>query len=246
MKPKASDCAALAMDLADGPEIPYALGGESLKGLDCQGLIEYVVRKLGGKMSYRGSNHMYRDAVDLAIPIDEAGEALEPGCVLFVVRDEPAPGYDDGANATHIGWYTGGRHEVVHASSSKGKVSPSTLNGGWTHVGWLVEVDYEMSEENSDGGGKPVKAFVTAETGDTVNMRVGPDRTTPILARVPVGETVGVLEQTDDWWKIEYLGKAGWMMVNYLTREPAPIPVAQTARELAQQVYELIKTHLEA
>lgn len=148
MKPRAVDCARLAMEIADGLMVPYVLGGEDLKGLDCQGFVEYVVRKLGGSMSFRGTNHMYREACSLAVKIGNRKPV--PGCVLFIVHeDEEAPGYyDNKGNASHIGWYCGGKHEVVHSSSSRGKVAPSTLKNGWTHIGWLKSVDYSEGGDN--------------------------------------------------------------------------------------------------
>jgi hypothetical protein len=146
------DCAEVAMKLAEGEAIPYVLGGENEKGLDCQGLIEYVVRQTGGRMSFRGSNDMFRNACALVTPLK--GHNPTPGCVLFIVSqdgNEPSQYKADGlGNARHIGWYTGGRYEVVHASSSKGRVVPSTLKNGWTHIGWLKNVDYSTGGGNMD------------------------------------------------------------------------------------------------
>ena len=148
-KPTAKACADLAMAELEGDLIPYMLGKESLdgRGADCQGLVEAVVRALGGTISYRGSNDMFRNACTYVATLDQAKVEgrLVPGAVLFIVRldgGEP-PQYKDGkGNASHVGWYTGGRYEVVHASSSRGKVAASTLKNAWTHVGWLKSVDY--------------------------------------------------------------------------------------------------------
>ena len=148
-KPTAKACADLAMAELEGDLIPYMLGKESLdeRGADCQGLVEAVVRALGGTISYRGSNDMFRNACTYVATLDEARKEgrLVPGAILFIVRldgGEP-PQYKDGkGNASHVGWYTGGRYEVVHASSSRGKVAASTLKNAWTHVGWLKSVDY--------------------------------------------------------------------------------------------------------
>lgn len=148
-KPRAVDCANRAMALLEGVLIPYVLGGEHLdhRGADCQGLIEAIVRDLGGKMSYRGSNDMFRNACSYLKPLADARKdgRLVPGAVLFIVRKdggEPTHYKDKLGNASHIGWYTGGRYEVVHASSSKGRVISSTLKNAWTHVGWLTAIDY--------------------------------------------------------------------------------------------------------
>lgn len=148
-KPSAQACANLAMDELDGDFIPYILGKETLDGdgADCQGLIEAIVRALGGRLSYRGSNDMFRNACSYVGTLSQARKdgRLVPGAVLFIVRQdggEPPQYKDKKGNANHVGWYTGGRYEVVHASSSRGKVAASTLKNAWTHVGWLKAVDY--------------------------------------------------------------------------------------------------------
>lgn len=153
-KPSAQACANLAMDELDGDLIPYILGKETLDGdgADCQGLIEAVVRALGGRLSYRGSNDMFRNACSYVDTLSQARKdgRLVPGAVLFIVKKDGGepPRYKDGkGNASHVGWYTGGRYEVVHASSSRGKVAASTLKNAWTHVGWLKEVDYDRQQE---------------------------------------------------------------------------------------------------
>jgi len=155
-KPSAQACANLAMDELDGDFIPYILGKETLDGdgADCQGLIEAIVRALGGRLSYRGSNDMFRNACSYVGTLSQARKdgRLVPGAVLFIVRQdggEPPQYKDKKGNASHVGWYTGGRYEVVHASSSRGKVAASTLKNAWTHVGWLKALDYSNRNNNT-------------------------------------------------------------------------------------------------
>ena len=59
-------------------------------------------------------------------------------------------------------------------------------------------------------------ATVYAESGSTVNMRKEPDKKSVIIARVPVGEEVRVLETHVYWDKVSYGGKTGYMMTDYL------------------------------
>ncbi len=174
-QPKAQDCANLAMDEADGDLIPYALGKETLngQGADCQGLIEAVVRSLGGEMSYRGSNDMFRNACAYVDTLSQARKVgrLIPGAVLFIVKNDgnEPPQYRDGkGNASHVGWYCGGRYEVVHASSSKGKVAPSTLKNAWTHAGWLKAVDYASQEQNKEEVNTGMDMIAYGASGDQV------------------------------------------------------------------------------
>lgn len=218
---KADACARLAMNLADGPTIPYVLGGESKAGLDCQGLIEYVVRQLGGRMSYAGSNDMYRNACINILPV--SASYLVPGMVLFIVKQdgkEPDKYKPDGlGNASHVGWYTGGKHEVVHASASAGKVAPSTLKNGWTHAGMLKAVDYE-------GGGEvhePWAGRVSAPSGGTVNLRASPTTTATVLEKVRVGTLVEVLDSRSGWYQVR-AEKLGWMMAEFVIGEDTAHP----------------------
>ena len=163
-------CAEFAMGLLDGNPIPYVLGGESIKGMDCQGLIEYVARALGGEMAFRGSNDMFRNACSYVGPLEQAKKEgrLVPGAVLFIVKHDGGelPNYKDGkGNASHVGWYTGGQYEVVHASASRGKVAPSTLRNGWTHVGWLKAVEYQELKEKE---GKQMETLSLGTRGEQV------------------------------------------------------------------------------
>lgn len=192
---------------------------------DCQAFIEQTVKRAGGSVpDYRGSNDMYRNACTRIVPLK--GAALEPGMVLFIVAQdgrEPERYKADGlGNASHVGWYTGLRHEVVHSSASRGQVAASTLKNAWTHAGWLKGIAYNQSEVT------PMKtAVVHAESGDTVRMRKFPTTEDIALANVPVGTTVGVLDQQGEWWRITHGGLTGWMMSKFLTAPvddpPAPI-----------------------
>ena len=115
---KATICANKAMDAAEAtPPILYSQE-------DCQGFIEQTVKRAGGTMKdYRGSNDMFRNACSTIVPLK--GAKLEPGMVLFIVEkdgEEPPQYKADGlGNASHVGWYTGGRYEVVHSGATKGK-----------------------------------------------------------------------------------------------------------------------------
>lgn len=139
MKPTGRQVAEAAM--AGAERVPPILYSEE----DCQAFIENTVRRAGGTIpDYRGSNDMFRNACSKIVPLK--GASLEPGMVLFIVKaDDGEPDRYKGdklGNASHIGWFTGGRYEVVHSSASRGSVQLSTLRNGWTHAGWLKSVDY--------------------------------------------------------------------------------------------------------
>jgi hypothetical protein len=116
---------------------------------------------------------------------------------------------------------------VVHASASKGKVVPSTLKNGWTHIGWLKAVQYNQPQSTENEVTPMKTAVVHAESGETVRMRKFPSTQDIALANVPVGTTVGVLDRQGEWWRITHGGLTGWMMSEFLTAPvadpPAPI-----------------------
>lgn len=152
--------------------LQYAQEKRSYQEMDCQAMIESAVRACGGKMDYAGSNAMAR-AVTGLIPLGEAEKAgLQVGMALFIHEDEgtyPAKYHADGlGNFSHVGLYAGenaltdvdkkGRERtcnVVHSSSSMGRVAGSTLANGWTHAGYFKEIDYgdvsTFAGETADG-----------------------------------------------------------------------------------------------
>lgn len=62
-------------------------------------------------------------------------------------------------------------------------------------------------------------AFVTASSGQTVNLRQRPDKSSLIIARVPIGTPVQVKDTTDSWAQVTYGNHTRYMMVQYLKAE---------------------------
>lgn len=134
--------------------IPYTRGGDTLGGMDCQGLMEYCLRQIGIKANWKGSNHMWRDMAWTGTPEEckKVFGRIPVGAWLFIVTNdggEVARGYRDGlGNAEHVGVYTGQNDGAVHASASRGKVADSKFegktirNGGWNQVGLCKLLDY--------------------------------------------------------------------------------------------------------
>lgn len=160
MKPKGKDVASAAVQ---------AVGvGYTYEEMDCQAFVEHCVRQAGGSMDYRGSNDMARHAVWLGTLENAQAEGmLRPGALLFIHEEDesalPARYAGDGlGDFSHVGLYVGadalsdtdksGRRracDVVHSSATMGRVAGSTLQNGWTHVGWAHEIDY--GEEAAPG-----------------------------------------------------------------------------------------------
>lgn len=198
--------------------------GHTYAEMDCQAFVEYCVNGCGGRMAYRGSNDMFRNACTWLGTVKEAKALgrLIPGALLFIHAfdgGEPSAYRADGkGNASHVGIYCGGLEgvEAAHSSASRGGVCPSTLANGWTHVGWAKEIEY--------GEGEAVtaqKALVAAANGEPVKLRSTPDTSRPYLAKVPVGTAVEVLEVGGQWCTVIAEGKRGYMMREFLALEGA-------------------------
>ena len=140
--------------LAKGPRIRY-------DDIDCQAFMELIFSECGTKISYKGSNDMYRNACSWVGTLEEAKKEgrLVPGAALFIVEfdgKEPDEYKVDGlGNASHVGMYVGpnaltdvdknGKSrvcDVVHSSASMERVAGSTLKNAWTHVGLWKNAEF--------------------------------------------------------------------------------------------------------
>lgn len=62
------------------------------------------------------------------------------------------------------------------------------------------------------------KAVVTAETGKTVNLRSGPDKSHKVVMAVDIGTEVDVYEESPEWLHVGVGKKEGWMMAKFLKK----------------------------
>lgn len=194
---------------------------------DCQAFIEQTVKRAGGRMrDYRGSNDMFRNACTKVVPLK--GARLQPGMVLFIVeRDgrEPDRYKADGkGNASHIGWYTNGEHEVVHSSASRGQVAPSTLKNGWTHAGRLKEIDYGVhpSEAHIDEVMQMTTGYIDLPADQNVFLRISPSKESAWYARVPGQDAVEIISTSGGWTRVRWGGHDGYIASEFVLAGASP------------------------
>lgn len=130
-------------------------------------------------------------------------------------------------------------HSELHKvglASNHGDVKHWMRNFGWTMdmfrekvSGAMAEgIDVEYIDCDKEGDDEPMedaifRAVVTAPSGKTVNLRAQPSTKATVMARVPIGMTVDVLEETSaEWWRVRYAGNTGYMMACFLQPEDAP------------------------
>ena len=130
--------------------------------VDCQGFVEKVlsdagVKKPDGKRyNWRGSNHIWREALSEKAEITDINDIPAGALVFTLVYDggEKERGYNDNeGNAKHVGIYCGSgvvRHSTKNTSKD-GVQSDRITSKRWTHFGLLSCLDYSLlNSDNND------------------------------------------------------------------------------------------------
>lgn len=60
-------------------------------------------------------------------------------------------------------------------------------------------------------------AYVVTTAGSSLNMRNGASVSAPVIAQIPNGTTITVLEAVPGWAKAKYLSYTGWVSADYIT-----------------------------
>ena len=200
---KASDFVFRAAALAQRtPPIPYAMGGTTPQGMDCRGLVVYLLRQLGHP-DYRtaGATSMWRDDCVDKRPLAQAD--LRHGDLLFIRSGEVSE---------HMGVYCGAPScEVVHASATKGCVCASTLKNGWTHAARHRLIDYDSADR--EGGDSMAAEYIVRAQGG-LRQRKTPGGT--YMQMIPDGTRLAALQTQGDWTQVSYGGFTGWVSTAYL------------------------------
>ena len=211
----------------------YALGHDGTDGkCDCIGMVKGAIRRAGGDASgLSGTNWAARYTIVKLQKIISSAD-LQPGEVVLKGRGPGGSGYDlpekyrqGGSNYTgdltdyyHIGTVTNVYPlEITHMTSPTAKIDTSI--GKWAYHGKLPKVDYNTKTE-PEPAPEPEKekqmATVAADKGKNVNLRAKPSQMAALVDRIPIGETVEILEWGTDWSRIKWKNKTGWMMSKFL------------------------------
>lgn len=145
MKPSGAEFAAQAVRIA--------AQGYSYQDMDCQAFVEAALKAVGIRKNWRGSNHMWREALSWRGTVEECiarfGE-VPVGAWLFTIKNdggEKARGYNDGkGNAAHVGVYSGQGRGSVHSTTGGTQEAAFPDAKRWTHVGLCSLLDYTTDE----------------------------------------------------------------------------------------------------
>lgn len=193
---------------------------------DCSGLFYWAFKELGGYM-YHGSNTMWKKYCVAQGKLingkrDDKAE-LKPGTAVFVLKNN--------TDRSHVGLYIG-NGKVIEASGTKsGVITTAITNTKWAEWGELKGVLYGKTvyiggDDNkipgTDNSGvnviddmKPVITVGSAVVNAAkVALRSAPSTNASIITRVDKGERVQVLD--NDWTKVSYQSRVGYMMTKFL------------------------------
>ena len=220
--------------------------GFSYQKMDCQAFVEKCMADCGYRRDLAGSNAWYRVMDWTGTPEECMRQfgSVPKGALLFILKQdgkEPDKYKPDGrGNASHIGIKTGRGEGAIHSSSSRGCVCESKFkdktipNGGWNTVGLLKAFDYGKSinwildhsgsqgtDKGDDGTVGDRFGYVWAENGKPVNLRKTASKDAPLVDKIPVGESVQIVGESGDWYKLKVNGMTGWMMKEFVKEDEA-------------------------
>jgi N-acetylmuramoyl-L-alanine amidase len=117
---------------------------------------------------------------------------------------------------------------MVEILGQQGQWYKTTYQG---RIGWISAEYVTLIYE-------PQKGIITASGG--LNLREKPETTGKILASIPNGETVELIEKHGNWYKTNYQSKIGWISADYVNL----IKTQQTS--LGSSSSNLIQAHISA
>ena len=170
-----------ASELLAMGNIPYVEGGESPQGMDCQGLVRWVMKACGLALPpKKGTNYMWRAALVEKGTIAECVRrwgGVPLGALVFI-RDydggEKARGYDDDeGNVWHV-YMKIAEGKLIHASAGNERVLTRDFadkeigNGGPNTYGLLPGVVYGGGDGSPEGDEyeEPLYVEDAAEDGE--------------------------------------------------------------------------------
>lgn len=225
----------------------YAWGACRQGEVDCAGAFKWAFEHHGCSL-YQGSNRMARTEVVRLCPIGSV--QLVPGMVAFKHRIPGDPGYalpegykpggshhnGDLNDYYHVGLIDEDTARVLNAQGSATGFVASPVAQGWTHVGYLKQVDYGAPQATVTSS---ATARVHADNGKPVKMRDKPSESCRSWVELPVG-TLVTLRGPDliGWTPVRCGGREGYIMTKFLAPEESPaVPEIETS--YAVEFYDL-------
>lgn len=177
---------------------------------DCAQLTRACAKAAGVTLPSGATSQWNKTDWDSKGPIEE----IPPGETVFVYRRQ------NGSSTVmqHTGLALGDGTCIHARGTAYGVVRQDMSQYAWTH--WARPKwpeNGQESEKEEDTMDVIYEAVVVAPQYNTVNMRTEPGG--DVLARVPLGDTVGVLAEAAGWCKVHWQGKTGYMQTGFLAKK---------------------------
>lgn len=221
-----------ALDTVADGVTSYRTGGTGKDSTcDCIGLIMGAMYALGhGKYSLHSSNYFARYQTDNMTPISAAAHVYR-GMIVYKARSDQSKLADrykaggahhagDDLDYYHVGVVLSASPlRIMHCTSSpENGINIDEKIGKWNRGGMLKGITYEKGEKPME----KKKGVVIADSGSTVNLREGAGTKNRLIAKVPVGTELDIIEDAGEWMKVTAAGKTGYMMSNFVNYAGAP------------------------
>ena len=175
---------------------------------DCSGLFYWAFKELGGYM-YHGSNTMYKSYCTnkgkLSGGKRSDRQELKPGTSVYTGTEN-----DHG----HVGLYIGNGEVIEAKGTQSGIIKSKVSDKKWTYWGELKGVSYNSTPTPAPEP-EPEKGTAVV-TGKNVALRYGPTTSAGIITRIATDKVVKLATPPEEWQYVEYEGKRGYMMKEYL------------------------------
>ena len=121
----------------------------------------------------------------------------------------------------------GGRTEAAPTTGTGGNGTNDTENCSGSGTGNVSGAGNASGSGNGTGAAQEIgkeeameqTVTIWAPGGSTVNLRKHQDRGSILVDRIPIGETVILEYQGDEWSRVRYKGKTGYVMSEFLKFE---------------------------
>lgn len=179
--------------------ISYANAVQAVE--DTKGQVLFYNDKLITTCSYSNSN---------GGRIKSAKEVWGSDRAWLQAKDDP---YDNGLGNGHgVGMSQTGAKEMARQGFDYKQIL------SFYYPGTVIIFNYGGQNKEPEVIKVAYQAKVTANSGNTVNMRLSPSTSAKVVAQVAVGQVVDVISAADEWSTITWNGKSGYMMTKYLKK----------------------------
>lgn len=212
------------LNVRSGPGTGYSIitqvgSGQRLPVLEKSG-DWYMVNLATGQKGWL-AGWLVKIEASQAQPAQSAGTVAKVNGSSVNIRSGPGTWY---SVITQAGY--GSSLPILGSQDGWFKVSLSSGGSGWI-AGWLVTTVTTPAQPSRSDTTATRNAVVT---GSTVNVRGGPGTTNSVISQVFQGNSLPVLEQSGDWYRVKLPnGSTGWIAGWLVSMQTTPVtPPATT------------------